>query len=195
MKIEVRADGMHIAGYVNVPGRISSRPVQTEKGKVMEVIEQRAFANAISRAGNINMLLDHIPNRVLAKTSDGTMTLHEDNVGLRAEAVITDKEVIENTDKLKGWSFQMRNVKDTLEERASGLPLRHVTDFDMPEVSLILNKNPVYASTSLELRSDDGYSEYRAECIPFDAKKMQENNSPDYTEYEHRISEARITGK
>lgn len=155
MKAELRADGLHISGYVNVPGR-QSRPVITRKhGKVIEVIEQRAFERALARAENINMLLDHNHDRVLASTKESTLTLKEDEVGLRAEAVITDEEVIANKEKLRGWSFDMRKVVDALEERAEGLPIRHVKDFDMSEITLVLNKVPVYSSTSIELRAED----------------------------------------
>lgn len=151
----MRADGLHISGYVNVPGR-QSRPVITRKhGKVIEVIEQRAFERALARADNINMLLDHNHDRVLASTNGSTLSLKEDEVGLRAEAVITDEEVIANKEKLKGWSFDMRKVVDTLEERADGLPIRHVKDFDMSEITLVLNKVPVYSSTSIELRAEE----------------------------------------
>ena len=37
MKIEIRADGAHISGYVNVTGK-RSRPVITPHGKVIEEI-------------------------------------------------------------------------------------------------------------------------------------------------------------
>ena len=49
MKIEIRADGAHISGYVNVTGK-RSRPVITPHGKVIEEIEPRAFEQAIGRA-------------------------------------------------------------------------------------------------------------------------------------------------
>ena len=41
MKIEERADGLHIKGYVNVTGKIS-RPLITPHGKCVETIEERA---------------------------------------------------------------------------------------------------------------------------------------------------------
>ena len=91
------------------------------------------------------MLLDHNSGRVLADTTDGTLTLKEDEVGLRAESVVTDQEVIDGAKKglLKGWSFNMKNVVDTIEERADQLPIRHVKDFDMDEITLVMNKIPV----------------------------------------------------
>lgn len=157
MQAELRADGLHISGYVNVPGR-QSRPVITRKhGKVIEVIEQRAFERAIAKAKEIELLLDHNPKRVLATTINNSLQVKEDEVGLRAEAVITDEEVIEHAKKgkLRGWSFNMKRAVDSLEERVEGLPIRHVKDFDMSEISLILNKIPCYSSTSIELRAED----------------------------------------
>ena len=169
MRAELRADGLHISGYVNIPGR-QSRPVMTPHGRVVEVIEQRAFARAIERADNIQMLLDHDHNRELASTRANTLTVKEDAVGLRAESVVTDPEVIEGAraGKLRGWSFDIKNPKDTMEERADGLPIRHITDLDISEVSLIMNKIPVYSSTSIEVRADteDGEAvEYRADYL------------------------------
>ncbi|MBR6113592.1 MAG: HK97 family phage prohead protease [Oscillospiraceae bacterium] len=156
MKAELRADGsLHISGYVNVPGR-QSRPVLTPRGRVIEVIEQGAFARALERAGSLRMLLDHDERRALASTGDGSLKAREDAVGLYAESVITDPEVIEGarTGKLRGWSFDMRHVADDVETRADGLPIRHVKDFDISEISLVMNKIPAYSSTSIEVRAD-----------------------------------------
>ena len=167
MRAEMRADGLHISGYVNIPGR-ESRPVMTPHGRVIEIIEQRAFQKAIERAGNINMLLDHDPLRILASTQANTLTVREDAVGLRAESVVTDPEVIEGArkGKLRGWSFNIRNPKDTLEQRAEGLPIRRITDLDMDEITLVMNKVPVYSSTSIEVRADTEEAvEYRADLL------------------------------
>lgn len=199
MRAELRADGLHISGYVNVPGR-ESRPVLTPRGKVIEIIEQRAFSDAISRAGVIRMLLDHDQNRVLATTSDGTLNVREDEVGLRAESVVTDEAVIAGakSGKLKGWSFNMKNVQDSIEERAEGLPIRRVKSFDMDEITLVMNKIPVYSSTSIEVRADtEEEIETRAlyleteysENIP---KEVKPEEKIDYSEYENRIKKLEL---
>lgn len=178
MKAELRADGLHISGYVNVPGR-ESRPVMTPHGKVIEIIEQRAFARAIERAGGeIRMLLDHDRNYILADTQSGTLNVKEDEVGLRAESVVTDEAVIAGAKqgKLRGWSFNMRNVKDEVETRAEGLPIRHVKDFDMDEITLVMNKMPVYSSTSVEVRTGEEEDvETRAICL----EAVYSENIPD----------------
>ena len=157
MKAELRADGLHISGYVNVPGR-QSRPVMTKRGKVIEVIEQRAFQKAIDSATNgVRMLLDHNPDRVLASTKDKSLNAFEDEIGLRAEALVTDPEVIAGAKagKLRGWSFNMRKIVDTVEERAGELPLRHVQSFDMDEITLVMHRMPCYSATSIEIRADE----------------------------------------
>lgn len=155
MKIEVRADGAHISGYVNVTEK-KSRPVITPYGKVVEEIEERAFEQALSRAGDISLTLDHDSSHVYANTKDGSLKLYEDNIGLHADVLITDGTVIElaKKGKIRGWSFGMYNVQDELEQRADGLPLRHIKALDLDHVSLIVKKVPIYSATSVELRAE-----------------------------------------
>ena len=194
MRVELRADGLHISGYVNIPGR-PSRPVTTPHGRVIEIIEQRAFERAIKRAGNIQMLLDHDHGRVLAETSNGTLSLKEDAVGLRAESVVTDPEVIAGAKagRLRGWSFDIRNPKDYVEERAEGLPVRHITDLDMTEVTLAMSRIPVYASTSIEVRAgseDENVVEYRGALqSPIEFSDMTEEKAEEQRSTEPEVRE------
>jgi hypothetical protein len=183
MRAELRADGLHIDGYVNVPGR-ESRPVMTPYGLVIEVIEQRAFSRAIQRAKNgVRMLLDHDPDRVLADTAHNTLKVMEDAVGLRAESVVTDPEVIEGArkGKLRGWSFNIKNPVDAIEQRAEGLPIRRIKDLDMDEITLVMNRVPVYSSTSIELRAEKEENiEYRAyDLDDVDFEDKTEPEGPD----------------
>lgn len=158
MKVELRADGvLHLSGYVNVTGKMS-RPVITGKGqKVVEVIEERAFTRALAKAKNITMTKDHDANTVLSETRAGTLQLKEDAIGLHVDADIRDKQTIAEAraGKLKGWSFGMCNIVDSIEERADKLPLRTVKDFDLDHITLVVHKTPVYAATSIEMRADD----------------------------------------
>jgi len=186
--VEIRSDGLHITGYVNVPGR-ESRPVVTPRGKVIEVIEQRAFQRALQKVDNIDLMVDH--ERKIASTKEGTLKAWEDEIGLRAEAVITDEEVIQGAKqgKLKGWSFNMKKVVDELEERAGKLPLRRVKDFIMTEITLALKKIPVYSATSIELRAEEEEEiEIRTSECEITVKDMTEKQqSVDYTEIENKI--------
>ena len=156
MNIEVRADGARITGYVNVTEK-KSRPVITLRGKVIEEIEPRAFAEAISRAGNITVTVDHDKSHIYASTDDGTVTLKEDAIGLHADVLIKDKDLIElaKKGKIRGWSFGMYNVKDSMEERADDLPIRHIKALDLDHLTLVVKKSPIYSATSVELRAGE----------------------------------------
>lgn len=188
MKIEVRSDGLHISGYVNVTGKLS-KPVITPRGKVLETIEERAFGEAIARSGDITVELDHDAGRAYARTSDGTLELHEDSIGLHANVIITDSVLIElaRNGKLRGWSFGMYNVVDEMEQRAdSELPIRHVKSLMLDHVSLIKDKTPAYSATSVECRADgETFLEQRATVT--DEPELIIENKIDYSEYEERI--------
>lgn len=194
MKMELRTDGtLHISGYVNVTGKMS-RPVITAKGqKVIEVIEERTFQNALARAGNIQMTKDHDSGCVLAQTKDKTLELREDSIGLRAEADITDKKTIEEakSGKIKGWSFGMRHIVDSIEDRAEQLPLRHVKGFDLDHITLVVNKTPVYAATSVELRADDKLEELETRAFEDDSQIIL-HKKYDNSEYKKRLENLEV---
>ena len=195
MKVELRADGtLHISGYVNVTGKMS-RPVITAKGqKVIEVIEERTFQNALAKAKNVKMTKDHDPNCVLAETKDNTLSLREDSIGLRAEADITDETTIKEAKdgKIKGWSFGMRNIIDKIEDRAEQLPIRHVKGFDLDHITLVVNKRPVYAATSVELRADDELDEMETRAFDGDLQFVNHQKSYDNSEYEKRLEKLKL---
>ena len=187
MKIEVRADGLHISGYVNVTGKLS-RPVITPRGKVIETIEERAFGEAIKKSGEVTVTLDHDMGHAYASTRDNTLELHEDAIGLHANVLITDNTLIEmaRKGKLRGWSFGMFNVVDEMEDRGQDeLPIRHVKSFMLDHVSLIKDKVPCYAATSVECRAGaDVDIEQRGLDIE---PELIIENKPDYSSYEERL--------
>lgn len=194
MKAEIRADGLHVSGYVNVTGR-QSRPIFTKRGKVIEIIERRAFQKAIDRAENVQLLLDHRNDRVLASVKDKTLAVKEDEIGLRAEAVVTDQETIAaaKAGRLKGWSFNMLHPVDELEERADQLPIRRVKDFDMTEITLALDRVPAYSSTSIELRADkEVETEERAMETEISLSVERQPEESDNSVYRNRAYKARI---
>ena len=82
----------------------------------------------------------------------------------------------------------MKHVKDVIEERADQLPLRHVTDFDMDEITLVLNKVPVYSATSIEVRADEEEDvEIRTLCKDTQYTESVPEKKMDYSKYENRI--------
>lgn len=154
MKIEIReAEGrLHISGYVNVVER-DSKPIETLRGRCVEQVRAGAFAASLSDGHEVRMMLNH--NRNIGSTTNGTLTLKENNVGLYAEAWTDDSEVRElaRRGELKGWSFGFKAIEDRLEERSGDIPRRYLDRLELHEVS-VLSVNPAYSGTLIEARSE-----------------------------------------
>ena len=172
MKVEIRNAGReaHISGYVNAVERDSRVLPQSmcraAAGPFVEKVRAGAFARAIADNPNIRMKFNHA--RDIGGTADGTLKLTEDAIGLRAEAVITDPEVVSAAKKgeLRGWSFGFTQPVDDWEPTSNdGIQRRNLSGFALDEVS-ILTKIPAYFGTSVEVRSltdgEECFSELRA---------------------------------
>lgn len=192
MKVEVRADGTaKISGYVNVTGKKSRPIIKPDGTRCIEVVEERTFDEAIKRAGNVTVTVDHDKTHIYASTEDNTLTIKEDSIGLHADVLIRDATLIELAKKgeIKGWSFGMYNVVDKMEQRSDELPIRHITKLDLDHLTLVVNKRPCYAATSVELRADEeDIMEYRASDEKIKLLIETPNIPIDYSEFENRIS-------
>ena len=190
MRVEVRSDGVHIEGYVNVTER-ESRAVMTPRGKVAEMIDSGAFKRAIEAADEIDLMVDHARTIGSTKTN---LSLVEDVIGLRANLVTDDEEVMEHAKDgtIKGWSFGFRNAVDSIEERADKLPLRHISDLALDEVSLVINKVPCYSATSVEVRANKECDVESRACIDTCVEVIDRVNvstyddGTQYTDREHK---------
>jgi HK97 family phage prohead protease len=161
MDIEIRGDSVVISGYVNAVERYS-KPLRAklrgEMQRFIEKIKAGAFETALKRNNNVKVLLNHNKYRELANTLDGTAKLEEDNIGLRAEVIISDAEVVEKAKnhKLVGWSFGFRSNSDDVAHEAT-IVTRTVNDLDLLEVSVLDDtRSPAYYGQSIETRSEDG---------------------------------------
>ncbi|MBW9170772.1 HK97 family phage prohead protease [Clostridium estertheticum] len=154
MKMEVRNDGLHITGYVNAKCRFS-RELPSPRGKFVEQVEDGVWQRALDNADNVDLLFNHNETRKLGSTKDGNLTLEEDSIGLRAECVITDEEVITKAKnkELRGWSFKFSINKDNWTEN-DGTQQRYLKDINLYEVS-ILSVTPAYQGTSIEARGEE----------------------------------------
>ena len=196
MRVEIRNDSVLIDGYVNAVGR-DSKPIPCINGKFIEQIEPKAFDKALSKAENVDLLLNHDENRKLGSTKDGALELFEDNIGLRAICTITDKDVIEKAKKgeFRGWSFGFAVDKDRWEDTNKGYQRRYVEDLELFEVSILDNrKNPAYAGTSIEMRED---KEVVSECRSSDSKvifnyQVNPKDNLDYSVYEEMIQKVKM---
>lgn len=195
MKFEIRNGKAHISGYVNAVGR-DSRPIPTATGEFVEMIEPGAFAEALTRAKNVDMLLNHDESRKLASTSTRSLMLKEDNIGLYAECETSDAEVIEKGQRgeLRGWSFGMFVNKDEMEQRGDKIPRRHVQNMDIVEVSIIDSRMlPCYAGTSVECRAEKTvFKETRAVEDP---AEVTDTGNEQRDEWQKKINELDIKSR
>lgn len=155
MKVEIRNNSVHIEGYVNVVER-NSRVLPSPRGKFIEQVKAKTFQRALERQGNVDLLFNHKSDRKLGSTKDGNLQLWEDQIGLRAQADITDAEVIQKAkdNQLTGWSFAFTTIKDSWQDGQDGMQHRTLEDITLPEVS-ILSVTPAYIATSIEARGED----------------------------------------
>ena len=187
MKINIREDSVEIEGYVNSCERLS-KPLNSRIGQFRERIKAGAFQRAIERNDDIHVLLNHDANRDLGSTKQGNLELHEDNIGLRAKATITDADVIAKAKHgdLVGWSFGFtdRDV-DTHDE--NGMMTRDVKDLDLYEVSILdRSKVPAYDGTLIQARDANGDEVHlnTGEVMADDKPEIIEEKPADKTEEE-----------
>lgn len=189
MQVEIRNDSVFISGYVNAVERLSKPIRETLHGKIrtfLERIKAGVFRTALKRNSNVLVLLNHDNNRVLASTEDGNAILEEDNIGLKAEITITDKEVVQKAreGKLSGWSFGFIANDDVITTEGND-EIRTVTDLELLEVSILDDtKAPAYYGTSIEAREGGAKMvEIRADAF---TEEQTEETAP--TEQEQKIS-------
>lgn len=153
--IECRDDGTYkIGGYVNATERESELLYSPKRGKwFKEVVKQGAFTRSLNSGKEIPLLLEHDETRRLADNIAGTLTLKEDQIGLRFDAEIRDKEVYEKvrSKQINNCSFGFRPIDQEFEGINEVKEKRYLKDLELLEVSLV--ENPAYAGSLVEVRN------------------------------------------
>ena len=198
MELEIRGNALHISGYVNAvereSRRLPARMCSRAKSDFVEKISAGAFGRAVSRAKEIRLMFNH--KRDIGGTADGTLKLSEDNIGLKAQAVITDPDVVTaaKQGELRGWSFGFTGAKDRWEDVSEGLQRRTIDDLDLQEVS-ILSVTPAYVGTSVELRGDSlAETEFRSAEDAAKPAAMPDNNKEIAARYKAEIELLKLKG-
>lgn len=142
-----------IGGYINVTERESEILYNKNKGKwFKETMKKGVFERALDRANDIPLLLQHDWDKKLASTSNKTLNLREDQVGLRFEAEIEDEKLYSEIrdGKINHCSFGFSVVTEQIEPINNRLEKRSVEEINLYEVSLV--KNPAYVGSIVEAR-------------------------------------------
>lgn len=195
MEIRVSNDSIEIEGYVNAIER-KSKPLWSRMGRFVERIKKGAFKRSIERNDDIRLLLNHDHTRDLGGVKDGNLTLVEDNIGLKAKAVITDAEVVEKgrRGELIGWSFGFVDVPNgVVRSIEDGMELREVNDLELHEVSILdRTKRPAYDGTLLTVRSDDEIEYHGEDMIPDEVQIREEEQPKQHENVEKNIDYSRF---
>ena len=152
--VEVRAEGDAppvIAGYAAVFDALS-----VDLGGFREKIAPGAFAKSVG--GDVRALFDHDSSFILGRTKARTLTLTEDQRGLRVEITPPNtahaRHVVELLKRgdVDQMSFGFRTRADHWENR-DGETIRTLLDVDLIEVSVVAF--PAYPQTEAAMRSLD----------------------------------------
>lgn len=182
MKIEIRsATEVRLSGYVNAVERRSvvlpQRVCRSAPGNFSEIIKSGVFGASLKRRPKVRLCFNH--ERDIGGTESG-LELREDNIGLHAEAVVTDPEVVTaaKEGRLTAWSFGFTDpVEEWSEADENGVYTRSIKRLDLEEVS-ILTKRPAYPATSVEVRDGTAQEhEYRTLEEENEVTDLTENNN------------------
>jgi HK97 family phage prohead protease len=157
--LAVRADAdkpNRLVGYAAVFNSLSA-----DLGGFKERVVPGAFKNAVTSNVDIRALVDHDSTKLLGRTSNGTLRVSEDAVGLRVEIDLPDtsyaadvKSLVARKD-IRGMSFGFRVPEGGQRfTKEGGHTVRELTNIDLREVTV--TSIPAYADTSIYVRVDPG---------------------------------------
>jgi HK97 family phage prohead protease len=190
---EIRADdtGVKVSGYAAVFNEAADIG-----GMFREIIAPGAFRNAIA-TDDVCFLINH-DGLPLARTRSGTLTLSEDDHGLRIDTTLDseDPDVRSIVGKMKRgdldkMSFSFRATKQTWDESQEP-PVRTIQEAELFDVSIVTN--PAYDGTSIALRSlDEARKETKRKNFNAAALRLSAKTRLDFTT--RKIASRSTTGE
>lgn len=172
MSFKAEDENLKVQGVVNKPEEISELLTTKRGTKFREKVRKGAFANALEKAREINFLFDHSIDKLLASTTNDSLSLKETDEGVVMEANIVQtsygKDAYEliKSGLIGNMSFGFSCIKDSWERMSDGTPLRVLEEISLHEVSCL--KNPAYSQSAISARGLDGDEELQI---------------PDFTDY------------
>jgi HK97 family phage prohead protease len=157
-EIRADADGVKVEGYAAVFGQETNIG-----GYFREVIEKGAFSEAIGR-DDVVFLINH-EGLPLARTRSGTLTLTEDDHGLKMATTLDpeDPDVKSIVGKMKRGDLDKMSfafIPEVQEWDESGdVPLRTIKRASLHDVSIVTT--PAYDGTEIGLRCLEAHRKAR----------------------------------
>ena len=139
-----------IVGYAAVFDKLSE-----DLGGFREKINVGAFANTLT-SSDVRALVDHDGSKILGRNKAGTLTMAEDDHGLRVAITPPDtqagRDIVESLKRgdIDGMSFAFRTITDDW-QMIDGEQIRTLIEVDISEVSVVTF--PAYPDTTVAMRS------------------------------------------
>jgi HK97 family phage prohead protease len=169
-----------IAGYA-----VKWNALSEDLGGFREKVVNGAFTRSLSKNPDVKALINHDPNKIVGRTSNNTLRLAQDHIGLNFECDVIDNSVgrdliasVRRLD-LSQCSFAFTVDKDGEDwsevidpDTNSRVPLRSIRSANLLDVSVVCS--PAYQATSVGVRdhvddvSDPDSPEYDPDDPDFD---------------------------
>lgn len=153
VNLEYDTEQRRIGGYINVVERPSEIMFSHKNGMwFQETMKTGVFQRALQKNKSIPLLLEHDYDKQIANTTDGTLELREDAIGLRFDAMVSEDAFKEIEQRgIHSCSFGFKINEQSFEPVNSKLEKRYVSNIDLFEVSLV--HNPAYIGSLVEQRA------------------------------------------
>lgn len=148
-------------------------------GGFRESLRPGAFGAALQQGRNIPALINHDPSTVFARTGNGSLSLEEDELGLRFEIDLLDdvdarraySKVSNGLMDSCSFAFRVAEGGDEWHDDGEGTIRRVITDIaELGDVSIVTD--PAYTQTMVAARSArDILDEYLASQRALEAKR------------------------
>lgn len=142
-----------VVGYAS----IFDSPSAKATPDFVEIIRPGAFTRTLRENPDVRAFWNHNSDFILGRTKANTLSLEEDEKGLRFELILADsptgqdaRSAIERGD-VDAMSFGFFTRKDEIQKHQDGKIVREIFDVDLLEISPVIF--PAYEETSAELRS------------------------------------------
>lgn len=175
--IELREEGQGtrtISGYA-VKWDMRSHPLGGYV-RFREIFKRGAFSESL-QMDDIRALWSHDTSKVLGRTKNGTLRLHEDDIGLRFELDLPNNtqgndayESIKRGD-VDGVSFGFQSREEEWNDEDPKNVLRSISKAGLLEISPV--GFPAYPDSQVAARSNDPYKAYVEEKEQKEAKELR----------------------
>ncbi|QPM89374.1 HK97 family phage prohead protease [Pseudooceanicola algae] len=173
-EIELRADDGDDAPQVLVGYAAMFNELSEDLGGFREQIAPGAFAKSLG--GDVRALFNHDPNLVLGRTKSKTLSISEDQRGLRVEITLPNtsaaRDLLENmrVGNVDQMSFGFRTIADEWNE-VDGKLVRTLLEVRLLDVSPVTF--PAYPQTEIAKRSMAEWNKVRAPDAPDYANELR----------------------